>query len=48
MDSRSTHIPQELKERRQLLRDYKWLDDFIARSKEITEKFEKKVEDIIN
>ncbi len=50
MEKRASDLPdwfEQLAERRKLLRDYKWLDDFIARSKELTEKYEGKVLDAI-
>lgn len=37
---------KELQERRQLLEDYKSLDEFIRRSQEITKKYQDKVEEI--
>lgn len=38
---------KELHERRKLLREYKSLEEFVRRSKEITEKFAKKVNETL-
>lgn len=42
---RASDISEELAERRQLLREYKSLDEFIRRSQEITKKYQDKVEE---